>query len=224
MIMRGMVVCSFSGEGFDSTKGLVTLATKERDGSATLEISGSRDCLAPRAHRRGAECAMRWSGSEVALDVESVEDGSVSGEKSLRWARALETLHLALTASGRLMRILGAVVLPPTALMAGAHPKIMRGGGIRAQIVSDQSIWDEPAFLQEFTHQFQRGILVSLALDQHVKDLALGVDGAPQMDHAAGNLEINLVKMPGWKGLGRRLRKSAAIIGPKWFTQRRTDS
>ena len=25
-------------------------------------------------------------------------------------------------------------------------------------------------------------------------------------------------------GLGLRLRKSAAIIGPKWFTQRRTDS
>jgi xanthine dehydrogenase YagR molybdenum-binding subunit len=83
------------------------------------------------------------------------------------------------------MRILGAVVLPPTALMAGANPKIMRGGSIRAQIVSDQSIWDEPAFLQEFAHQFQPGILVSLALDQHVKNLALGVDGAPQIDHAA---------------------------------------
>ena len=39
-------------------EGLVTLATKGRDGSATLEISSSRDCLAPRAHRRGAECAM----------------------------------------------------------------------------------------------------------------------------------------------------------------------
>jgi hypothetical protein len=35
------------------------LATKEREGHATLEISSSRDCLAPRAHRRGAENAMR---------------------------------------------------------------------------------------------------------------------------------------------------------------------
>src|SRR5271154_6502903 len=114
------------------------------------------------------------------------------------------------------MRILGAVVLPPPALMAGANPKIMRGGSIRAQIVRDQSIGDEPAFLQEFAHQFHRGMLVSLALDQHVNDLALGVDGAPQIDHAAGNLEINLVKMPS--------RARLAIIGPKWFTQRRTDS
>jgi site-specific DNA recombinase len=46
-------------QGANHAKGLVTLATKERDASATLEISSSRDCLAPRAHRRGAECAMR---------------------------------------------------------------------------------------------------------------------------------------------------------------------
>ena len=39
--------------------GLVTLPTKERDGPAALEISSSRDCLAPRAHRRAAESAMR---------------------------------------------------------------------------------------------------------------------------------------------------------------------
>ena len=82
------------------------------------------------------------------------------------------------------MRILDAVVLPPTALMAGAYPKIMGGGAIRAQIIRDQSIGDEPAFLQEFAHQFQRGMLVSLGLDQHVEDLALSIDGAPQIDHA----------------------------------------
>ena len=42
-----------------SGDGLVTLPTKERDGRAALEISSSRDCLAPCAHRRGAESAMR---------------------------------------------------------------------------------------------------------------------------------------------------------------------
>jgi hypothetical protein len=80
------------------------------------------------------------------------------------------------------VRILDAVVLPPTALMAGAYPKIMSGGGIRAQILSDQLIGDEPVFLQKSAHQFQRGILVSLGLDQQVEDLALGVKGAPQID------------------------------------------
>jgi len=42
----------------NSRDGLVTLATKERGGPAALEILSSRDCLAPRAHRRGAESAM----------------------------------------------------------------------------------------------------------------------------------------------------------------------
>ena len=87
-------------------------------------------------------------------------------------------------------------------LMAGANPKIMGGGAIRAQIIGDQSIGDEPAFLQKFAHQFQRGMFVSLGLDEHVEDLALGVDGAPQIDHAPGNLEINLVKMPSRVRLG----------------------
>jgi hypothetical protein len=84
--------------------------------------------------------------------------------------------------SDRLTRILDAVILPPTALMVGANLKIMGGGAIRAQIVSDQSIEDETPFLQ-FAHQFQRGMLISLGLDQ--PGLALG--GAPQIDHAVGN-------------------------------------
>src|ERR1700722_15398804 len=89
--------------------------------------------------------------------------------------------------------------------MAGAYPKIMSGGGIRAQIVSDQLIGDEPVFLQKSAHQFQRGMLVSLGLDQQVEDLTLGVNGAPQMDHAAGVLDIDLVKMPNRVRLGASL-------------------
>jgi hypothetical protein len=46
--------------------GIVTLPTEEREGLAALEISSSRDQLAPRVHRRGAEAAVRWSGGEVA--------------------------------------------------------------------------------------------------------------------------------------------------------------
>ena len=87
----------------------------------------------------------------------------------------------------------------------GRYPKIMRSGSIRAQIARDQSIGDEPAFLEEFAHQFQHDTLVSLGLDQHVEDLALGVDSAPQIDHAPGNLEINLVKMPSRVRLGASL-------------------
>jgi hypothetical protein len=53
----------------------------------------------------------------MALDIESVVHGGVGREKLLRGACALEPLHLALPPSGRLMRILGPIVLLPAALM-----------------------------------------------------------------------------------------------------------
>ena len=58
-------------------EGVVTLPTDEREGPTTLEISSSRDRLALRVHRRGAESVMRLGRSEVALDIEDVVDGGM---------------------------------------------------------------------------------------------------------------------------------------------------
>jgi hypothetical protein len=40
-----------------------------------------------------------------------------------------------------------------------------------------------------------------VSLDQHVEDLALGVDGAPQTDHPAIDFQIDFVQMPSRMGL-----------------------
>ena len=64
------------------------------------------------------------------------------------------------------------------------------------QIIRDQSIRNDGVFPQKLAHQFQRGVLVALGLDQHIQNLALGVDGAPQVDHAPIDFQIDLVKMP----------------------------
>jgi hypothetical protein len=101
-----------------------------------------------------------------------------------------------LCASGRLMRILGSVVAPLTALMAFCDSKIMGCGSIRPQLIRDELVWDKAIFLQKVAHQFKRGTLVPSALDQHVEHFPLGVDGAPQIDHAATDLEIDFVEMP----------------------------
>ena len=39
-------------------------------------------------------------------------------------------------------------------------------------------------------------MLVALGLDQHIQNLALGVDGPPQVNHAPIDFQIDLVKMP----------------------------
>src|SRR5450432_939729 len=103
------------------------------------------------------------------------------------------------------MRILGPIVLPSPAHMAALNPEIAGGSAIRPQIVGDQTVGNEAVFLQKFAHQFQRSVLVSLALDQNFEDFALSVDGAPKIDHAAGDFQIDFIQMPG------RVRSGAAL-------------
>ncbi len=81
--------------------------------------------------------------------------------------------------------------------MATLDPQIVGGGGIGAQIVRDQPIGNKAVFLQEFAHQFQRGKLVSLGLEEHIEHLALSVDGAPQSDHLASDFQMRFVEMLG---------------------------
>ena len=58
-------------------------------------------------------------------------------------------------------------------------PKVSDRGAVRSQVVGDQPLGNEGILLQELAHQFQRGVLVPLGLDQHIEDLALGAHGAP---------------------------------------------
>ena len=39
-------------------------------------------------------------------------------------------------------------------------------------------------------------MIVGTRLDQHIEDLALGVDSAPQIDHAAGDFQVDFIQMP----------------------------
>ena len=98
--------------------------------------------------------------------------------------------------------------------MSSCDSKITGSGSIRPQIVRDQLVWDKSILLQQLAHEVQRGTLVPPALDQHIKHFAVGIHGAPKIDHAAGDFQIDLIQMPDRVGLGLRLRRSAAIMGP----------
>src|SRR5208337_3813465 len=66
---------------------------------------------------------------------------------------------------------------------AFCDPKMTGCSSIRSQLICDELIWDKAIFLQKLAHEFQRGTLVPFRLDQHIEDLALGVDGSPEIDH-----------------------------------------
>src|SRR5208282_6152121 len=94
------------------------------------------------------------------------------------------------------MRILNSIVLPSPPLVPAFDPKDPDCGAVRSQVVGDQSLGNEGVRPQELAHQFQRSVLISLGPDQHIEDLALGVDGPPEIDHAAVDFQIDLVEMP----------------------------
>ena len=82
----------------------------------------------------------------MALDVENVVSGGVGGEEFLRRARALEALHLALPPSGRLMRILGPIVLPSPAVVQVVDAEIEGRCAVGPQIIRHYSLWNDGVF------------------------------------------------------------------------------
>src|SRR5271166_3510406 len=110
--------------------GFVTLPCREREVSASQQLTGRCDCGPPRGHRVSAKRAVRVGGDETALDVEGVVDGGVCGKKFLGRPRALEPLHLALPPPRWLMRILSSIVFPSPALMPTFHPKLSSRGAV----------------------------------------------------------------------------------------------
>ena len=79
--------------------------------------------------------------------------------------------------------------------MAFCDSKFTGCSYVRSEVICDQLVGDKAIFLQQLAHQFKRRPLVPPSLDQHVEDLALGVDGAPQIDHPAIDFQIDFIQM-----------------------------
>ncbi len=99
------------------------------------------------------------------------------------------------------MRILRSIVAPSAVVMAVCDSKMTGCGGIRSQLICDELVGDKAIFLQQLAHQFKRRPFVPPSLDQHIKNFALGIHGAPEVDQATIDLEVDLIEMPGSVGL-----------------------
>src|SRR3982074_526497 len=85
------------------------------------------------------------------------------------------------------MGILGTVVRSQPLLMRAGQAKMPKSGSIRAQLVSRQQFGHEALFPEELAHQPECCPLVAAALNQHVENLALVIDSAPQIHPLSGN-------------------------------------
>jgi hypothetical protein len=132
----------------------------------------------------------------MALKVESVVDGGVHAEKTLGGASRFEPLHLVLSSSHRLMRIFGAIIPSQPLLMRTGQSQTPECAGVRTQLVGDQQFGCETLLLEQLAHQPQRRPTIAPALNQHIEDLALVVDGTPQIHPLAGDPHYHLVEVP----------------------------
>jgi hypothetical protein len=94
------------------------------------------------------------------------------------------------------MGILRAIVLPEPLLMGAGQTKVPERCSVGGELVGDQQFRREAQFPEELAHQAQRRPLVAPALNQHVEDLALMIDGAPQVHPLAGDPYDHLVEVP----------------------------
>ena len=60
----------------------------------------------------------------MPLKIEGIVDGGMHTQEALRGARRLESLHLALSPSHRLMRVLGWIVAPDPLFVRAAQPQL----------------------------------------------------------------------------------------------------
>ena len=80
--------------------------------------------------------------------------------------------------------------------MGAGQPETPERRAVGAQLVGYQQLGREALLLEKLAHQPQRSPAVAPALDQHVEDLALMVDGTPQVHPLAGDADHHLIQMP----------------------------
>jgi len=132
----------------------------------------------------------------VALQIEGIVHGGVHAEEALGRSSRLEALLLALSSSHGLMRILCPIILPEPLLMRTGHSETAERRGVGAQFVGDQQFRREAVLLEQLAHQPQRRPAVAAALNQQVEDLALVIDGPPEVHPLPGDPHHHLVQMP----------------------------
>jgi hypothetical protein len=152
----------------------------------------------------------------MALQVEGVVDGGVDAEKSLRRTGRFEPLHLALSSSHGLMRVLGTIVHAQPLFVPTGQTKSLERRAVGTQLVRDRQLRRTALLLQQLAHQPHSCSLVPARLDQEVEDLALLIDSPPQVHTFSGDPHDHLIQMPPITWPGAPLPQSSREERPEF--------
>src|SRR5436305_14556736 len=80
--------------------------------------------------------------------------------------------------------------------MTAAEAKMPKRSCVGAELVGRQGFRREALFPEQLTHQPECRVLVAAALHQHIENLALVIDGAPQVHPFACDANHHLIEVP----------------------------
>src|SRR5215472_5810298 len=94
------------------------------------------------------------------------------------------------------MQIFRTIVAPEPLFVLAAESHLSERRSIGAQLVGDLQLGCEALLLEQIAHQPQRRPAVEPTLNQHVENLALVIDRAPEIHPLTGDAYHHLVQMP----------------------------
>jgi len=121
----------------------------------------------------------------VSLDAEGVLDGGMHGEEPLSWTGPVEADPASFAPSKGLVRVLSAIVRAAAGNVPIGHAELAKCRTVGPQLVGHNGLGREPLLAKQAAHQLQGSPLVTSRLHQDIEDLALGINGAPQVHHPA---------------------------------------
>src|SRR5215208_4432873 len=99
--------------------------------------------------------------------------------------------------------------------MAARQAQLASGRAVGAQLVGHKLVGRRALLFEQLPHEPQGSLGVALGLDQQVQDLALAVDGSPQVRALALDRDHHLVQVPRSCRYGSQPAQVASEQGPE---------
>jgi hypothetical protein len=197
----------------------VTSRAHDRPSMAGLHhCSVSARHLIPHKQRASPQQTVVSSPQEVTSDPKEVEHKPVHRQESLRVFGGLESSHLSLALSGRLMGHFRSVVLVLRGAVNNRGQDRAVGGRIAAELVRDQSLRDTPLPFQELPEEALGRMPISPGLDEDVDRITVLVDGSPEILLSPLDVDEQFVQVPGVAQPSTLASKPTSVIRTEGVT------
>ena len=118
------------------------------------------------------------------------------GQEALGVSHRLEASHPPFSVASGLVRVLGAVVHSPCAMMSDLRHDILFCSTVARKLIGHDHTGQIPKSLKQLSEEPRRRLGVAALLYQDVEDFSALIHRAPQLDELAVDLAEHFVEMP----------------------------